>query len=375
MQIAHLKQQLKALGIRFPIYLDSQSTTPVDPRVLEDMLPYFAEKFGNSGSNHTFGFEADAAIELARQRVASTISASKESIIFTSSATESNNLALFGVVDFCSHIITLVTEHSSVLKPLRQLEKIGMRVTYLPVQGNGLVDLDILNRSITSQTLVSIMALHNEIGVIQPLEEIGAICQKHNAIFHSDIAQSFGKIPIDVEKYHIDLASISGHKIYGPKGIGALYIRNGLKLKPLMYGGGQECGLRSSTLATPLIVGFGRAAEIASQEMDKNYQHIKKLYDMFLGSMPNEVTLNGNKDKRWPGNVNITLPCAFIHKDLAISSGAACSSGSADVSYTLRALGLSDEAARRSIRISFGRGTMIEEVKYAILTILSNLNL
>jgi cysteine desulfurase len=382
MKLHYLKQQLKTRSTRFPIYLDYQSTTPVDPRVVEDMLPYFTQKFGNPDSkSHAFGFEAEAAVSLARKQVADALTAREDSIFFTSSATEANNLAIFGIADSCKAVITLSTEHKSVLEPLKQLQKTGMHITYLPVQQNGLVDLNILMETIikakletTGTVLVSIMAVHNEIGVIQPLEEIGKICNSLGALFHSDITQGFGKIPIDVIKCNIDLASISGHKIYGPKGIGAIYARSNLKLKPLLYGGGQENGIRSSTLAVPLIVGLGRAAEISTQEMRKDYEHIKKLYDTFLNHMPPDITLNGDKDKRWQGNINMVLRRSTSSRDLAISAGAACASGSTEASYTLRALGLSDDEIKKSIRIGFGRFTTEEEIEYAAAVILEDQN-
>ena len=287
--IEDLKQKLIDKNCRFPIYLDNQATTQIDPRVVETMMPYLTSNFGNPHSrSHSYGWDAEEACEVARKQVADLIGAETKEIIFTSGATEANNLALKGIARFYGekkkHIITLVTEHKCILDSLRHLEQEGFLVTYLPVMANGIVDLNILEDAITDQTmLVSVMAVNNEIGVIQPLKEIGKICRKHNVFFHSDIAQAFGKIPLDVNDLNIDLASISGHKIYGPKGIGALYLRKKprVRLSPLFNGGGQERGLRSGTLAPFLVVGLGKAASIAAQEMDKDYQHVKKLFDKF----------------------------------------------------------------------------------------------
>lgn len=377
--------------MKTPIYLDYQSTTPVDPRVMEEMIPYFTEKFGNPHSrSHSFGWEAEEAIEIAREKVANAIGANTKEIVFTSGATESNNLAIKGVAYFYknkkNHIITLATEHKCVLDACRHLEQEGFRVTYLPVKSNGLIDLEQLEAAITDQTsLVSVMAVHNEIGVIQPLEEIGAICRKYNVFFHSDIAQAFGKIKIDVEKCNIDLASISGHKIYAPKGVGALYVRRRprVRLEPIINGGGQERGMRSGTLPTPLVVGLGKAAEVAIMDMEKDFQHIKKLSDLFLkqiiGVVP-DVYLNGDKDQRWPGNINISF--AYIEgesmimsiKDLAVSSGSACTSSSLEPSYVLRSLGLDDEMAHTSIRFGIGRFTTEEEINYAVKLIKSKID-
>jgi cysteine desulfurase len=371
------------MAVKLPIYLDYQSTTPVDPRVMDEMIPYFTEKFGNPHSrSHSFGWEAEEAIEKARESVAALIGANAKEVIFTSGATESNNMAIKGVAHFYknkkNHIITLSTEHKCVLDACRHLEREGFEVTYLPVKSNGLIDLAELEAAITDQTsLISVMAVHNEIGVIQPLEEIGKICRKHNVFFHTDIAQAFGKIEIDVEKCNIDLASISGHKIYAPKGVGALYVRRRprVRLEPLINGGGQERGMRSGTLPTPLVVGLGKAAEIAMMDMKKDYQHIKRLSDLFLsqimGIVP-DVYLNGDKDQRWPGNINISF--AYIEgesmimaiKELAVSSGSACTSSSLEPSYVLRSLGLDDEMAHTSIRFGIGRFTTEDEINYAV---------
>jgi cysteine desulfurase len=363
----------------------------MDPRVMEAMIPYFMEKFGNPHSrSHSFGFEAEEAVEKARAQVANLIGADPKEIIFTSGATEANNLAIKGVANFYkakkNHIITLITEHKCVLDTCRHLEKDGFRVTYLPVQPNGIVDLKLLEDSITDQTsLISIMAVHNEIGVIQPLEEIGKICRKHGVFFHTDMAQGFGKIPIDVEKCNIDLASISGHKIYGPKGIGALYIRRRprIRLVPIINGGGQERGMRSGTNPTPLIVGLGKAAEIAGQEMEKDMIYARNLHDRLVGAImkgAKDVYLNGDAKIRWPGNINLSF--AYIEgesmilaiKDLAVSSGSACTSASLEPSYVLRALGLDEEMAHTSIRFGIGRFTTEEEIDYATKLILSKID-
>ncbi len=379
------------MAVKLPIYLDYQSTTPVDPRVMDEMIPYFTEKFGNPHSrSHSFGWEAEEAIEKARESVAALIGANAKEVIFTSGATESNNMAIKGVAHFYknkkNHIITLSTEHKCVLDACRHLEREGFEVTYLPVKSNGLIDLAELEAAITDQTsLISVMAVHNEIGVIQPLEEIGKICRKHNVFFHTDIAQAFGKIEIDVEKCNIDLASISGHKIYAPKGVGALYVRRRprVRLEPLINGGGQERGMRSGTLPTPLVVGLGKAAEIAMMDMKKDYQHIKRLSDLFLsqimGIVP-DVYLNGDKDQRWPGNINISF--AYIEgesmimaiKELAVSSGSACTSSSLEPSYVLRSLGLDDEIAHTSIRFGIGRFTTEDEINYAVKLIKSKID-
>jgi cysteine desulfurase len=389
--IATSKQNLNNTKVKLPIYLDNQATTPLDPRVLDSMLPYFTTKFGNPHSrSHSHGWEAEEACELARKQVADLIGADPKEIIFTSGATEANNLALKGIAKFYGekkkHIITLVTEHKCILDSCRHLEEDGFDVTYLPVMPNGIVDLKVLENAITDQTmLVSIMGVNNEIGVIQPLKEIGAICRKHGVFFHSDIAQAFGKIPINVNELNIDLASISGHKIYGPKGIGALYVRRKprVRLSPLFNGGGQERGLRSGTLPTPLVVGLGKAAEIASNEMEKDNSHVSKLFDKFLNgitSKATEVYLNGDKDQRYKGNLNLSF--AYIEgesmilaiKDLAVSSGSACTSTSLEPSYVLRSIGLDEALAHTSIRFGFGRFTTEAEVDYAVELLLSKID-
>ena len=370
-------------NLRFPIYLDYQATTPVDPRVLNKMMPYFTEKFGNPHSrSHSVGWEAEAAVDVAREEVASLIKANEKEIIFTSGATESNNIAIKGVAHFYkdkkNHIVTVQTEHKCVLDSCRHLEQEGFEVTYLPVQKNGIINLDDLRAAIKDNTsLVSVMAVNNEIGVIQPLAEIGKICREKGAFFHCDAAQAFGKIPLDVEAMNIDLMSISGHKIYGPKGIGALYVRRRprVRLEPIFSGGGQERGFRSGTLPTPLVVGLGEAAIIARNEMAKDEAHVRKLYNKFLAATLDgvkDVYLNGDREQRWPGNVNLSF--AYVEgesmimaiKDLAVSSGSACTSASLEPSYVLRALGVGEDLAHTSIRFGFGRFTTEEEVDYAI---------
>lgn len=365
-----------------PVYLDYQATTPMDPRVLDAMMPFFIEKFGNPHSrNHHFGWEAEEAVETARKQVADLIGADEREIVFTSGATESNNLAIAGVAHFYkdqkNHIVTVVTEHKCVLDTCRHLEQEGFTVTYLPVKTDGLVDLAALDSAITDKTvLVSVMAANNEIGVIQPLAEIGALCRKKGAFFHTDCAQAFGKIPLDVDAMKIDLMSISGHKIYGPKGIGALYVRRKprVRLQALIHGGGQERGMRSGTLPTPLCVGLGKAAEIARLEMASENARLTTLRDRFLktvhAKLP-EVFLNGDLSNRLPGNLNLSF--AYVEgeglmmgiKDLCVSSGSACTSASLEPSYVLRALGVEEELAHTSLRIGFGRFTTEAEVDYA----------
>jgi cysteine desulfurase len=376
--------------LKTPIYLDYQATTPTDPRVVEEMLPYFTNKFGNAHSrSHSFGWESEEAVEIARAQIASLINANPKEIIFTSGATESNNMAIKGIANFYkenkNHVITLVTEHKCVLDACRNIEEEGFEVTYLPVKPNGIVDLEILKAAITPKTaLVSVMTVNNEIGVIQPIAEIGKICREAGVFFHSDAAQAFGKIPLDVMAMHIDLMSISGHKIYGPKGIGAIYVgrKPRVRLKPLISGGGQERGFRSGTLPTPLVVGLGKAAAIAKEEMQKDYAHIKYLSDKFLNSIfkniPN-VYLNGDPKERYPGNLNISF--AYVEgesliiaiKELAVSSGSACTSSSLEPSYVLRALGVDEDLAHTSIRFGIGRFTTEEEIDSAIEIVTNNI--
>jgi cysteine desulfurase len=366
-----------------PIYLDYQATTPVDPRVLEAMMPYFTYKFGNAHSrSHSYGWEAEEGVERARAQVAKLIGADEKEIIYTSGATESNNLAIKGVAEFYkdrrNHIVTTVTEHKCVLDTCRHLEQQGFTVTYLPVQKNGLVDLERLRAAVTDKTVVvSVMAVNNEIGVIQPLAEIGKICREKGAFFHTDAAQAAGKIPLDVEAMNIDLMSISGHKIYGPKGIGALYVRRRprVRLVALINGGGQERGFRSGTLPTPLCVGLGEAAEICMKEMDAEAKRLTKLRDRMLkglqAKLP-EIYVNGDLDQRIPGNLNISF--AYVEgeslmmgiKGLSVSSGSACTSASLEPSYVLRALGVEEEMAHTSLRIGLGRFTTEQEVDTAV---------
>jgi cysteine desulfurase len=374
-----------------PIYLDYQATTPLDPRVLEAMMPYFTYKFGNPHSrSHSYGWEAEEGVEKARGQVAKLIGADEKEVIFTSGATESNNLAIRGVAEFYkdrkNHVVTTVTEHKCVLDTCRHLEQNGFEVTYLPVQKNGIIDLDVLRAAITDKTVVvSIMAVNNEIGVIQPLAEIGKICREKKVFFHTDAAQAAGKIPLDVEAMNIDLMSISGHKIYGPKGIGALYVRRKprVRLVPLIVGGGQERGFRSGTLPTPLCVGLGEAAEICMKEMDGEAKRLKKLQDRMLKGLNDKLTdivLNGDLEHRIPGNLNISF--AYVEgeslmmgiKGLSVSSGSACTSASLEPSYVLRALGVEEDMAHTSLRIGLGRFTTEQEVDTAVAELVRHVN-
>lgn len=390
-ELEQLQEKVKLSGKSLPIYMDYQATTPLDPRALEAMLPYFTNKFGNPHSrSHSFGWEAEEAVEIARSKVARLINADPKEIIFTSGATESNNLAIKGIARFYGsqkkHIITVVSEHKCVLDACRHLEEEGFKVTYLPIQQSGLIDLQSLKNAICEQTmLVSVMAVNNETGIIQPLKEIGKICREHGIFFHSDIAQGYGKIPIDVHENNIDLASISGHKIYGPKGIGALYVRKKprVRLVPLINGGGQERGMRSGTLATPLIVGLGAAAEIALAEMEKDTRHVEELFNRFYANITKEIPevyLNGDLHNRYKGNLNLSF--AYVEgeslilaiKDLAVSSGSACTSSSLEPSYVLRAMGVDEELAHTSIRFGIGRFTTLAEIDYAVKLIASKIN-
>jgi len=371
------------MTIQKQIYLDYQATTPCDPRVVEKMLPFFTEVFGNPHSrNHPHGWLAEDAVEKSRAQVASLIGADPREIIFTSGATESNNLALKGVSGFYrdkkDHIITCVTEHKCVLDSCRHLEQEGFAVTYLPVQTSGLIDLDQLRQAIRPETvLVSIMAVNNEIGVIQPLAEIGKICREAGVFFHTDAAQAAGKIPLDVEAMNIDLMSISGHKVYGPKGVGALYVRRKprVRLHAIINGGGQERGMRSGTLPTPLCVGLGEACAIAMREMKIEAAQIKILSDRLyqgLTSQLDDVYLNGQGAPRISGNLNLSF--AYVEgeglmmgiKELSVSSGSACTSSSLEPSYVLRALGVEEELAHTSIRFGLGRFTTEADVDRAI---------
>ncbi|MEG3619152.1 IscS subfamily cysteine desulfurase [Magnetovibrio sp. PR-2] len=374
-----------------PLYLDYQATTPTDPRVVEAMAPYWTTKFGNPHSrNHHFGWEAEDAVEVARGNVADLIGANPKEIIFTSGATESNNLAIKGVAKFYgdkkNHIITCVTEHKCVLETCRSLQQDGFEVTYLHVKEDGLIDLDALKAAMTDKTLlVSIMAVNNEIGVIQPLKEIGALCRENKTFFHTDAAQAVGKIPLDVNEMNIDMMSISGHKVYGPMGIGAMYVRKKprVRLVPLIHGGGQERGMRSGTLPTPLVVGLGKACELAKKEMAAEAERLRdfqnRLYQGLRQRIP-EIFLNGDLESRIPGNLNISF--AYVEgeglmmgiKDLAVSSGSACTSASLEPSYVLRALGVEDELAHTSLRLGLGRFTTEDDVEYAIERISKEVN-
>ncbi len=371
------------MTIKLPIYLDYQATTPMDPRVIEAMIECMKNDFGNPHSRtHSYGWKSEELIEIARKKVANLINAEEKEIFFTSGATESNNLALKGVANFYkatgkNHIITVTTEHKCVINSARDLEQEGFDATFLPVQKNGLIDLEQLEKAITDKTcLVSIMAVNNEIGVIQPIKEIGALCRKKGVFFHTDAAQAFGKIPLDVNEMNIDLMSISGHKIYGPKGIGAIFIRRKprVRIKPIFSGGGQERGIRAGTLPTPLIVGLGVAAEIAQNEMNKDRAHIKKLSDKLYAGITKQthVYLNGDKENRYIGNLNFSFAgiegesMIMALKDLAVSSGSACTSSSLEPSYVLHSLGVEDELAHTSIRFGIGRFTTEEEIDYAI---------
>lgn len=373
-------------------YLDFQATTPMDPRVVDAMLPYMTEEFGNPHSRtHMYGWKSEEAVEKSREIIASLINASSPiEVVFTSGATESNNIAIKGVARFYKdkkkHIITTQTEHKCVLDSCRQLEKEGFSVTYLPVGTNGLIDLELLKNSITKDTsLVSIMGIQNEIGVIQPLKEIGKICRSRNVFFHTDCAQMVGKMPIDVQDMNIDLLSISGHKVYGPKGIGALYVgrRPRVRIDPIFSGGGQERNIRSGTVPTPLVVGLGRACELAKTEMVHDYLWAKMLNERLYNGIKaklDHVIVNGDLEKRYPGNLNLSF--AYVEgesllmalKNIAVSSGSACTSASLEPSYVLRAIGVDEELAHTSIRFGIGRFTTVEEIDFAISTCVRHVN-
>ncbi|WP_449441402.1 IscS subfamily cysteine desulfurase [Solitalea koreensis] len=369
--------------LNLPIYLDNNATTPMDPRVLEAMLPYFTQKFGNAASrNHPFGWVAEEAVDYAREQVAKIIGATEKEIIFTSGATESNNLALKGVFEMYqqkgNHIITLVTEHKCVLDSAHHIEKMGGKVTFLNVKADGLVDLQELENAMTDKTiLVSIMYANNEIGVIQPVKEIAAIAHKHGALFHTDATQAVGKIPVDVIADGIDLLSFTGHKLYGPKGCGALYVRRKnprVKVTAQIDGGGHERGMRSGTLNVPGIVGFGKACEVAMQDMAEDAKRLSALRDKLEKAVTEmeETYVNGNTEHRLPHVANISFKYVegeglmMAMKDLAVSSGSACTSASLEPSYVLKSLGLNDDLAHSSIRFGLGRFTTEEEIDYAI---------
>ncbi len=370
-------------GMRKPVYLDNHATTPVDPRVLEAMLPYFGAKFGNAASrSHAFGWEAEKSVELARRRIASLAGATPREIVFTSGATESNNLAIKGVAEAsrkgARHMVTMATEHKAVLDPIRRLEREGWRITTLAPRGDGLVDLDQLRDAMQADTvLVSIMYANNEIGVIQPIGEIGRLCRERGVVFHCDAAQAFGKIPIDVERDGIDLMSVSAHKLYGPKGIGALYVRRSkprVALAPQMDGGGHEFGLRSGTLNVPAIVGFGEACRVADAEMPVEAARVARLRDRLqehLGTRLEGVQVNGSKERRLPGNLNLSFAgvdgeaLLMSLPEVALSTGSACSSAAVEPSHVLRALGMDEARARSSLRFGIGRFNTEEEIDYA----------
>ena len=375
-----------AEGTERPIYLDYQATTPCDPRVVEAMLPFFTERFGNPHSvHHGYGGRAEAAVETARAQVAALIGAEPREIVFTSGATEANNLAIKGVARFHrerrGHLVSCTTEHKCVLEAVRHLEREGIRVTRLAVGADGLIDLAELEAALTEETaLVTIMAVNNEIGVIQPLAEIGALCRARGALFHSDAAQAVGKIPLDVAAMKIDLLSISGHKVYGPMGVGALYVRRRprVRLEPLFDGGGQERGLRSGTLPLPLCVGLGVACAIAKAEMAEESERLgrlqRRLHDGITARL-SRVQVNGDPERRIPGNLNLSFAgldgeaLIAAMPGIAVSTGSACTSASVEPSYVLRALGLGDDLAGASIRIGLGRYTTEAEIDTAIETI------
>jgi len=371
------------MAIKLPIFMDYHSTTPVDPRVLAEMLPYFTEKFGNAASrSHSFGWAAEEAVDYARERIAQLIGASSEKeIVFTSGASESDNLALKGVAEFYkdkgNHIITSVTEHKAILDTCKRLEKEGFEVTYLPVQKDGRVDPEDVRKAITDKTiLVSIMLANNEIGTIQPIAEIGKITRERGVLLHSDAVQGIGKTEFDVQKMNVDLASITAHKMYGPKGVGALYVRRSkprVRLVAQMDGGGHERGNRSGTLNVPSIVGFGKAADIMRLEGREEAARLLKLRERLresIQSRVDETYINGSMEHRLAGNLNISFnfvegeAMMMAIKDVAVSSGSACTSASLEPSYVLRALGVGDELAHSSIRFGLGRFNTEEEVDY-----------
>ena len=370
--------------VKLPIYMDNHATTPCDPRVFETMAPYFTEVFGNSASrNHEFGWRAEEAVETSRKQIGDLIGASSKEIVFTSGATESDNLALKGVAEMYyergDHIITVVTEHKAILDTCKKLEKRGFKVTYLPVGSDGLITPDDVKNAITDKTiLVSVMMANNEIGVIQPIAEIGAICKERGVLFHTDATQAIGKIPFDVNELKVDLASFSGHKIYGPKGVGGLYVRRKaprVMLVPMLDGGGHERGMRSGTLNVTGIVGLGKACEIAKAEMPEENVRTLELRERLRKGLMDElpdVYINGHPEQRLAGNLNVSF--AYVEgesllmgiSDIAVSSGSACTSASLEPSYVLKALGVGEELAHSSIRFGLGRFNTDEEVDYTI---------
>ena len=369
-------------GVTLPIYMDNHATSPMDPRVLEAMMPFFSVKFGNAASrNHSFGWEAEQAVEQAREQIARLIGATAKEIIFTSGATESNNLAIKGIAEMYrergNHIITQVTEHKAVLDTCKRLEKYGYRVTYLPVKADGLIDMDDLRRAIDDKTvLVTIMSANNEIGVVQPIAEIGKLCHEKGVIFHTDAVQAVGKIPMDVQAMNIDVLSLTAHKIYGPKGVGALYVRRRnprVQIAAQIDGGGHERGMRSGTLNVPSIVGLGKACAIAQEEMATEAARLCAMRDHLRKRFESEldyVEVNGSWEHRLPGNLNMS----FIYvegesllmgiNDVAVSSGSACTSATLEPSYVLKALGLGDDVAHSSIRFGLGRFNTMAECDY-----------
>ncbi|MDJ0693787.1 IscS subfamily cysteine desulfurase [Mastigocoleus sp. MO_188.B34] len=364
-----------------PIYLDCHATTPVDERVVAAMLPYFTEHFGNPSSiNHVYGWETEAAVKKAREVLAEAINATPEEIVFTSGATEANNLAIKGVAEAYfqkgQHIITVSTEHSAVIDPCNYLKSMGFEITFLPVQADGLIDLNLLEEAFRDDTvLVSVMAANNEIGVLQPLAEIGKICRERNVLFHTDAAQALGKITLDVESMNIDLMSMTAHKLYGPKGIGALYVRRRnprVKVAPQLHGGGHERGMRSGTLYTPQIVGFAKAVEVALQEQTTECERLTHLREILWEKLSQleGIHLNGHPTQRLPGNLNVSVEgvdgaalLLGLQPVMAVSSGAACSSASTAPSHVLMALGHSEKLAYASIRFGIGRFNTIEEIE------------
>lgn len=378
------------MNFKTPIYLDYAATCPVDPRVIDEMIPYFGEHYGNAASRtHAYGWAAEEAVEQARETVARACSATSKEIAFTSGATESNNLAIKGVAEYNrdkgNHIITVVTEHKAVLDTVKHLERQGFDVTYLPVNDQGLVTPEQVEDAITdATTLVSVMFANNETGVIQPIKEIGAVCRKHKVLFHTDAVQAYCKVPIDVDDMNIDLMSVSAHKIYGPKGVGALYVRRRkprVRISPQIHGGGHERGNRSGTLNVPGIVGFGAAVRISMESMATEQKRIFELREHLRHRLSDEIPhsiLNGSLEHRLPGTLNMSF--AYVEgesllmglKEVAISSGSACTSASLEPSYVLRAMGLDDELAHSSLRITIGRFTTKEEVDYVVDLIKSN---
>jgi cysteine desulfurase len=369
--------------MKLPIYLDYNATTPTDPRVVEAMLPYFTEIYGNAASrNHSFGWTAEKAVEEARNTLGSVVNTTGKEVVFTSGATESNNIAILGAADFLKdkgrHIITSPIEHKAVIDPFHYLEQRGWDVTFLEVDKDGCIDLEQLERSLRPETaLVSLMAGNNEIGTLNPLEEIGRITRKHGVLFHTDATQAYGKIPIDVEQMNIDLLSISAHKMYGPKGVGALYVRRRkprVRLSPIMFGGGHERGMRSGTLNVTGIVGMAKAAELCAEEMaseaERQISLRQRLYEKLTAEL-DYVFLNGHPTERLPNNLNLSFGYVEGESlmmgigDIAVSSGSACTSASLEPSYVLRSLGVGDDLAHSSIRFGVGRFTTVEEVDYA----------